>query len=266
MHGPNVWPDAQQLPGWQEAVQGYCGAMLELSRVIARGLALSLSLPESFFTDKMQDPVAQLLMLRYPPPPAAAAAQEQQYVGCGAHTDCGFLTILSQDQVPGLQVKMASGEWVVAPPIPGGAGGQGGGVIGLGWLVAQQCPWKLVGDLHWVVSLSRQFAFVLCCAAGTFVVNLGDMTARWTNDLYKSTEHRVFNTTGSKPRYSAPFFCNCDFDAVVAPADIAAAGGSKYPPITAGKYIMEKLGLMWDQEPAAEPSNAVAAAAAAPVQ
>jgi isopenicillin N synthase-like dioxygenase len=97
-------------------------------------------------------------------------------------------------------------------------------------------------------------------AAGTFVVNLGDMTARWTNDLYKSTEHRVFNTTGSRPRYSVPFFCNCDFDAVVAPADIAAAGASsKYAPITAGKYIMEKLGLMWDQD--AEPSKAEVAAA-----
>lgn len=129
MHGPNVWPDAQQLPGWQEAVQGYFGAMLELSRVIARGLALSLSLPDSFFTDKMQDPVAQLLMLRYPPPPpmaqAVAAAQEQQYVGCGAHTDCGFLTLVAQDEVPGLQVKVAPGEWVVAPPIPGGEGGKG---------------------------------------------------------------------------------------------------------------------------------------------
>lgn len=102
MHGPNVWPDDSQLPGWREQVQAYFAAMLELSRVIARGLSLSLSLPEQFFTDKMQDPVAQLLMLRYPPcpklqaPAATAAAAEQQYVGCGAHTDCGFLTILAQ--------------------------------------------------------------------------------------------------------------------------------------------------------------------------
>jgi isopenicillin N synthase-like dioxygenase len=82
------------------------------------------------------------------------------------------------------------------------------------------------------------------------VVNLGDMTARWTNDLYKSTEHRVFNNSGSRPRYSVPFFCNCDFDAEVAPADIAAAdAGVKYAPIKAGQYIMQKLGLMWDQEP-----------------
>lgn len=124
MHGPNVWP--QDLPGWEQQVQAYYNDMLQLSRVIARGLALSLSLPETFITDRMRDPVAQLLLLRYPPPPpkqqqAAAGDQEQQqqFVGCGAHTDCGFLTILAQDEVPGLQVKMASGEWVIAPPIPG---------------------------------------------------------------------------------------------------------------------------------------------------
>lgn len=110
--------------------------------------------------------------------------------------------------MPGLQVKMASGEWVVATPVP-----------------------------------------------GTFVVNLGDMTARWTNDLYKSTEHRVFINTGTnRSRYSAPFFCNADFDAQVAPADIlsaspAGASAQLYEPIQAGQYIIQKLGLMWDVGP-----------------
>jgi isopenicillin N synthase-like dioxygenase len=110
MHGPNVWPDPTELPGWEQQVQTYFTAMLDLSRVIARGLALSLSLPESFFTDKMRDPVAQLLLLRYPPAPkphgvgAAAGGKEQHYVGCGAHTDCGFLTILAQVREEGHDV------------------------------------------------------------------------------------------------------------------------------------------------------------------
>lgn len=88
------------------------------------------------------------------------------------------------------------------------------------------------------------------------------MTARWTNDLYKSTEHRVFNNSGSKPRYSVPFFCNCDFDAEVAPADIAhgAAGAAvQYAPIKAGHYIMQKLGLMWEQGPEVCPKAAAKA-------
>ena len=41
---------------------------------------------------------------------------------------------------------------------------------------------------------------------GTFVINLGDLMQRWTNNLYRSNMHRVRNNNSSRDRYSVPYF------------------------------------------------------------
>lgn len=75
---------------------------------------------------------------------------------------------------------------------------------------------------------------------GTFVVNLGDMIARWTNDRYRSTLHRVINTSG-KERFSVPFFFSGNPDHTVAclPTCLSEGEQPHYPPTTVEAHLME---------------------------
>ena len=75
---------------------------------------------------------------------------------------------------------------------------------------------------------------------GTFVVNLGDMIARWTNDRYRSTLHRVVNGSG-RERYSMPFFFvgNPDHEVSCLPTCLSPGETPKYPPTTVEAHLRE---------------------------
>ncbi|QKX54117.1 uncharacterized protein TRUGW13939_01200 [Talaromyces rugulosus] len=77
---------------------------------------------------------------------------------------------------------------------------------------------------------------------GTFVVNIGDMLARWSNDTFRSTIHRVLNITG-RERYSLPVFIGPSYQTIIQPLETCIANGAKYDPISAGLYVWKRLAI-----------------------
>ncbi|MER8823995.1 isopenicillin N synthase family oxygenase [Mesorhizobium sp. M0991] len=75
---------------------------------------------------------------------------------------------------------------------------------------------------------------------GTFVINIGDLIQRLTNDVYLANLHRVVNTSG-RERYSIPFFIDADFNTIIEPLSscITNSNPRRYKPVTCGEY---KLG------------------------
>ncbi len=79
-----------------------------------------------------------------------------------------------------------------------------------------------------------------------FVVNLGDTLARWTNDHWRSTLHRVVvpaGDDGRTARQSMAFFHNANWDAVIEclPTCSGPEDPPRYPAVTAGRHLMDKF-------------------------
>ena len=111
--GVNLWP---VLPDFREATTAYFDAVLALGRRLHTAIALDLGVPENFFADKLDRPMATLRLLRYPPAPEKMAEGQR---GAGTHTDYGNLTLLATDGTAGLEVQGRDGRWIDAPHIDG---------------------------------------------------------------------------------------------------------------------------------------------------
>jgi isopenicillin N synthase-like dioxygenase len=91
----------------------------------------------------------------------------------------------------------------------------------------------------------------------SFVINIGDLMMRWTNDRWVSTLHRVVNppeAMGAQARrLSLVFFHHPNYDAEVAciPTCSDAANPPRYPPVKAGPYRSEKYSQAARVKPAA---------------
>ena len=86
---------------------------------------------------------------------------------------------------------------------------------------------------------------------GAFVCNIADCLMRWTNDVYVSTPHRVLRPAAE--RYSVAFFGDANPLAVVEvlPTCVAPGETPRYPPITSGEYLIQRLTSTYDHLKAA---------------
>lgn len=128
---PSPLPRDDHLPGWRAAVTDYYRAVERVAEALMRSLARSLGLPADYFDQAFRGGLSTLRLLRYPPRAAAdlAAVKDRtiwvethptpRYLVGAPHTDSGFVTLLAQDGVAGLQARAPQGQWIDVPPSEG---------------------------------------------------------------------------------------------------------------------------------------------------
>ncbi|MBD2104693.1 isopenicillin N synthase family oxygenase [Leptolyngbya sp. FACHB-261] len=139
VHNPN--PPAQTLTeqtNLQTVGLEFQTACTEASYQVLRAFALGLDLPESFFQVRHgQNNILRLI--HYPP---LHQEPEPGQLRSGTHTDYGSFTLLFQDNVGGLEICTAQGEWIAAPPIPGTV------IVNIGDLLQQWTNQELRSTWH----------------------------------------------------------------------------------------------------------------------
>ncbi len=109
--GPNRWPE--DLPGFRDTVLAYTAAVDELGRRLLPACAVALDLPLDAFDAAFAESQFSFRLSHYPP----VEAEPNQF-GIAPHTDANFLTFLAQTEVPGLQLRLPSGEWLDVSYVP----------------------------------------------------------------------------------------------------------------------------------------------------
>lgn len=139
--------------------------------------------------------------------------------------DYGTLTLLFQDSVGGLEVQNPhTGDYQPAHPI------------------VRRLP---------SYTILRIRSYLYLCQPGTIVVNVGDLLSRWSNDLLRSTLHRVVAPPAKRisdteeltpARQSIAYFCNPNGGALIdcLPNCYGPDKAKKYEPVTTEEYIVQR--------------------------
>jgi isopenicillin N synthase-like dioxygenase len=131
LRGATPLPDETALPGWRASVSRYYLALESVAAALMRSVARGLGLPEDSFDEAFRNGISTLRLIRYPPRPGGTLADpataahfvmhrgERRALVGQAHVDSGFVTLLAQDGVAGLQARARDGSWADVPPREG---------------------------------------------------------------------------------------------------------------------------------------------------
>ena len=122
-------PSESVLPGWRGDAATYYRQFEGVSAMLMRSLARGLSLDERVFDDAFVGGVSTLRLIHYPPRASDSFVgltdeegwvthnDQRRYVTGRPHVDSGFVTLLAQDGVEGLQARASDGAWLDVPPL-----------------------------------------------------------------------------------------------------------------------------------------------------
>lgn len=143
LQGPNQWPEA--LPQLRATTLAWIDKLAAVSRRLLHELLSSIGARPDFYDYAFEGhPHLRLKLVRYPG--SAPDAPEGAGQGVGTHKDYGFITLLLQDSVGGLQVARSDGTFLDVPPMAGAF------VVNLGELLEVATDGYLKATSHRVVS------------------------------------------------------------------------------------------------------------------
>jgi len=162
LRGATPLPPESALPGWRAAAAAYYRALQFTGARLMQSIARGLGLAETTFDGAFEGGISTLRLIRYPPRPQAALAatdqellwtthkgERRQFTG-RPHADSGFVTLLAQDGVEGLQARMRDGTWIDVPP------GEDTLAVNFGKVLDRWTGGRIKATEHRVLSVGRE--------------------------------------------------------------------------------------------------------------
>lgn len=155
-------PSEKALPGFRASASAYYRLMETIAAALMRSIARALELPENAFDGPFRGGISTLRLIRYPlrSEKQLAAVKEPGfkvrhkgrtlYVSGKAHCDSGFVTLLAQDGVQGLQARSTDGAWIDVPPHEGTL------AVNFGRLLERWTDGRIKATEHRVVGYGEQ--------------------------------------------------------------------------------------------------------------